>query len=89
MVRGQDVVSAGPSKTSLASAERPEAASIALRDHRLPENVNIEKVGPTYFLNLFRTVISLCRLVMAIVCKLCPRKKLPPHLYKSGGKWLR
>ena len=28
------VVSAGPSKTSLASAERPRAASIALRDHR-------------------------------------------------------
>ena len=40
-----------------ASVARPEAASIALRDHRLPGNVNIEKVGPTYFLNLFRTVI--------------------------------
>jgi hypothetical protein len=32
---------------------RPEAASIALRDHRRPENVNIEKVGPTYFLNCY------------------------------------
>ena len=65
------------------------AASIALRDHRQPEKVNIEKVGPTYFLNLFRNVISFCRFVMAIVCKLCPSEKLPPHFAKSGGKWLR
>jgi hypothetical protein len=28
-----------------ASAERPGAASIALRDHRLSENANIEKLG--------------------------------------------
>ena len=56
------------------------AASIALRDHRLPETANIEKVGRTRFFNLFRIVISFCRLVMAIVCKLCPREKLPPHL---------
>jgi hypothetical protein len=72
-----------------ASAARPEAASIALRDHRLSETANFEKVGPTYFLNLFRTVISLCRLVMAIGCKLCPREKLPSHFAKSGGKRLR
>ena len=58
VVRGQDAVPSGPSKTSLASAERPGAASIALREHRLPEIANIEKVGPTYFFNLFRTVIS-------------------------------
>ena len=58
MVRGQDAVPSGPSKTFLASAERPGAASIALRDHRLSENANIEKVGRTRFLNLFRTVIS-------------------------------
>jgi hypothetical protein len=48
-MRGQDAVPSGPSKTSLASAERPEAVSIALRDHRQPEKVNIEKVGQTYF----------------------------------------
>ena len=89
MVRGQDAVTSGPSKTSLASAERPEAASIALRDHRLSENANIEKVGRTRFFNLFRTVISFCRFVMAIVCKLCPREMLPPHFAKSGGKRLR
>ena len=89
MVRGQDVVPSGPSKTSLANAERPEAVSIALRDHRQPEKVNIEKVGPTYFLNLFRAIVSLCRLALVMVCKLCPREKLPPHLYKSGGKRLR
>ena len=65
------------------------AASIALRDHRLPENVNIEKVGPTYFLNLFRTVISFFRPILTTVCKPCLREKLPPHLYKSGGKRLR
>ena len=28
------------------------AVSIARKDHRQPENVNIEKVGPTYFLNI-------------------------------------
>ena len=65
------------------------AVSIALRDHRLSETTNFEKVGPTYFLNLFRNVISFCRFVMAIVCKLCPSEKLPPHFAKSGGKWLR
>ena len=43
------VVSAGPSKTSLASAARPGAASIALKDHRLPEIANIEKVGQICF----------------------------------------
>ena len=69
MVRGQDVVPSGPSKTFLASAARPEAASIAQRDHRLPENVNIEKVGPTYFLNLFRTVISFFLPTLSIVCR--------------------
>ena len=41
-----------PSKTFLASAERPGAASIALRDHRLSENANIEKLGLTNFLNM-------------------------------------
>ena len=71
-----------------ASAARPEAESIALRDHRLPENVNIEKVGRTRFFNLFRTVISFCRLVTTMVCKHCPREMLPPHLYKSGGNRL-
>ena len=65
------------------------AASIALRDHRLPGKVNIEKVGPTYFLNLFRTVVSLCRLALVMVCKHCLREKLPSHLYKSGGNRLR
>ena len=66
------------------------AVSVAPRDHRQPENVNIEKVGPTYFLNLFRTVISFFLPTLSIgVCKLCPREKLPPHLYKSGGKRLR
>ena len=83
------VVSAGPSKTSLASAERPGAASIALRDHRQSENVNIEKVGPTCFLNLFRAVVSLCHLALVMVCKLCPREKLPPNFAKSGGNRLR
>ena len=46
------------------------AVSIALRDHRLPENANIEKVGPTYFLNMFRTEFSFSRFVMTMVCKL-------------------
>ena len=55
-------------------------ASIAPRDYRQPENTNIEKVGPTYFLNLFRAVVSLCRLALVMVCKLCPKEKLPPHL---------
>ena len=73
-------VPSGPSKTSLASAERPEAASIA-RKEKLP-------ILKKYFFNLFRTAVSLHRLVMAIVCKLCPREKLPPDLYKSGGKGL-
>ena len=72
-----------------ASAARPEAVSIALRDHRLPEITNIEKVGPSYFFNLFRTVISFFLPTLSIVCKLCQREKLPPHLYKSGGKRLR
>jgi hypothetical protein len=27
-------------------------------------------------------------LAMAIVCKLCAREKLPPHLYRSGGRRL-
>jgi hypothetical protein len=37
------------SKTSLVSAEQPGAVSIALRDHSLPENGKIEKVGqPTF-----------------------------------------
>ena len=45
-----------------ASAARPGAASIALKDHRLPETNNIEKVGPTYFFNLFRTIISFATL---------------------------
>ena len=71
-----------------ASAARPGAASIALRDHRLSEIANIEKVE-TYFFNLFRTAVSLHRLVMDIVCKLCPREKLPPHFAKSGDKRLR
>ena len=62
VVRGQDAVPSGPSKTSLASAERPGAASIAPRDHSQPETTNFEKVGPTYFLNLFRTVISFATL---------------------------
>ena len=31
-----------------ASASRPEAVSIALRDHRLSETTNFEKVGPTF-----------------------------------------
>ena len=70
-----------------ASAERPEAVSIAQRDHRLSENANIEKVGR--FFNLFRTVISFCRLVLSMVCKPCTREKLPPHLYKFGGNRLR
>ena len=83
------VVSLGTIENVRASASRTEAVSIVLRDHRLSETTNIEKVGPTYFLNLFRTVISLCRLVMAIVCKLCPKEKLPPHFAKSGGKRLR
>ena len=34
------------------------AVSIALRDLRLAEYANIDKVGRTYFLNLFRTVVS-------------------------------
>jgi hypothetical protein len=55
-------VPSGPSKTSLASAERPGAVSIALRDHRLAECANIEKVGRTRFFNLFRTVISFAAL---------------------------
>ena len=71
-----------------ASAAQPGAASIVLRDHRLSEIANIEKVG-TYFFNLFRTVISFCRLVLSMVCKLCPREKLPPHFAKCGGKRLR
>ena len=83
------VVSAGPSKTSLASASRPEAVSIVLRDHSLSEIANIEKVGRTRFFNLFRTVIAFFLPTLSIVCKLCPREKLPPHLYKSGGKRLR
>ena len=83
------VVSLGTIENVRASAERPGAVSIALRDHRLSENVNIEKVGPTYFLNMFRAVVSLCRLVTTIVSKLCPGEKLPPHVYKSGGKRLR
>ena len=87
VVRGQDAVPSGPSKTFLASAERPEAVSIAQRDHSLSENANIEKVGR--FFNLFRTVISFCRLVLSMVCKPCTREKLPPHLYKSGGNRLR
>ena len=33
---------------SARASERPAAASIATRDHRQPENVNIEKVGPTF-----------------------------------------
>ena len=65
------------------------ASSIAPRDHRLSETVNIEKVGPTCFFNLFRTVVSLCRLALVMVCKLCLREKLPPHFAKSGGKRLR
>ena len=73
VVRGQDAVQSGPSKTSLASAGRPGAESIALRDHRLAEYANIEKVGRTRFFNLFRTVISFCRLVTTMVCKLSPR----------------
>ena len=72
-----------------ASAERPEAVSIVLRDHRLSETTNIEKVGSTYFINLFRTVISFFLPTLSIVCKLCPREKLPPHFAKSGGKRLR
>ena len=52
----------GSSKTSLASAERPEAVSIAQRDNRLSKNANIEKVGRTRFFNLFRTVISFATL---------------------------
>ena len=72
-----------------ASAARPEAVSKALRDHRQPENANIEKVGQTNFLNLFRTVISFFLPTLSIVCKLCPREKLPPHFVKSGGKRLR
>ena len=32
-----------------ASAARPEAVSIARKDHRLSENANIEKVGQTFF----------------------------------------
>ena len=71
-----------------ASAARPEAASIALRDHRLPETANIEKVGPTYFLNLFRTIILFCRFVMAIVCKLCPSEKLPPLNFLAKARRL-
>ena len=47
------VVSLGTIENVRASAARPEAASIALRDHRQPENVNIEKVGPTYILNRY------------------------------------
>ena len=65
------------------------ASSIAPRDHRLSETVNIEKVGRTYFFNMFRNVISFYRLVMTKVCKLCPREQLPPHFAKSGGKRLR
>ena len=72
-----------------ASAARPGAVSIALRDHRLPEIANIEKVGQTNFLNLFRTVISFFLPTLSIVCKLCPKEKLPPHFAKSGGKRLR
>ena len=72
-----------------ASAIRPGAVSIALRDHRLPEIANIEKVGQTNFLNLFRTVIAFFLPTLSIVCKLCPREKLPPHFAKSGGKRLR
>ena len=89
VVRGQDAVQSGPSKTSLASAGRPGAESIALRDHRLAEYANIEKVGRTRFFNLFRTAVSLHRLVTTIVCKPCPRGLVPPHLYKCGGKRLR
>ena len=74
-------------KGRVRQSERSPARSGIYRAKR--EATNIEKVGPTYFFNLFRTVISLCRLALAIVCKLCPRKKLPPHFAKSGGKRLR
>ena len=43
------VESVGTIENVRASAAWPEAVSIALRDHRLSENVNIEKVGrPTF-----------------------------------------
>jgi hypothetical protein len=42
-------VSLGTIENVRASAERPGAVSIALRDHRLPEIANIEKVGQTFF----------------------------------------
>ena len=73
-----------------ASAERPGAASIAQRDHRLSENANIEKVGRTRFFNLFRNVISFYRLVITKVCKLCPGRDVATvFIKKSGGKrWL-
>ena len=44
-----------------ASASRPEAVSIAPRDYRLSEN-DIEKLGLTYFLNMFRAVIPFAAL---------------------------
>ena len=36
-----------------------------------------------------RTEFSFSRFVMTMVCKLCSREVLPPHLYKSGGNQLR
>ena len=88
-MKGSGCRAVGTIENVRASAERPEAVSIALRDHRQPEKVNIEKVGPTYFLNLFRAVVSLSLPALTIVCKPCPGDKLPPHLYKSGGNRLR
>ena len=57
--------------------------------HAKREAANIEKVGRTYFFNLFRAEFSFSRFVMTMVCKLCSREVLPPHLYKSGGNRLR
>ena len=56
-----------------ASAARPEAVSIALRDHRLSETTNFEKVGPTYFLNL-ESVFSLS--CLGKYCRLHTKSRL-------------
>ena len=77
------VVSAGPSKTS----ERAQPGRSGIYRAKR-EATNIEKVGPTRFFNLFRTEFSFSRFVMTMVCKRCPREKLPPHFAKSGGKRL-
>ena len=65
-MKGSGCRAVGTIENVRASAARPEAASKVLRDHRQPEKVNIEKVGPTYFFNLFRTVISLLPFAMVI-----------------------